>query len=374
MSSSTAKTKKVNNLNINIHKRQEAKDKLHVNNFDKTAKTKAEKADQDEASQRLAVLAGYDSNPLLSADYWSLNYKEPQLMDCIYNVNAHVNYVQALFEVDAIRIRSVADFGFGTGHLLANLCKKLQPRRVYGCEPSSVVVKEGMDRIELFHCADSSIAWRPPSVSTTTPTEEREEREEGGKSGERAWREEERPGGGHAPGPQSRVIKFEKCRMVLEQKDLMQWCAATTQYPWKKRVKLRSLTDDEETGSDDESCESDGPNTDDFKTKRGEDEEEELVRAVCAMSTDTEQEEKDVEEAEQQQQGPWFDLGCCTSVFQYLTEPQLAFIIPVLAERCRFLYLTVPTDIELGRQAGEVGFCFLFLLCLFLRSLYFWLN
>ncbi len=54
--------------------------------------------------------------------------------------------------------------------------------------------------------------------------------------------------------------------------------------------------------------------------------------------------------------GNKFDLGICTSVFQYLSDRDLKEIIPVLAHRIKFLYLTVPTDVELGRQVSELEF------------------
>jgi SAM-dependent methyltransferase len=51
-----------------------------------------------------------------------------------------------------------------------------------------------------------------------------------------------------------------------------------------------------------------------------------------------------------------FDLGICTSVFQYISDKDLKIILPVLAQRIKYLYLTVPTDIELGRQVSELDF------------------
>ncbi|WPU65816.1 class I SAM-dependent methyltransferase [Peredibacter starrii] len=51
-----------------------------------------------------------------------------------------------------------------------------------------------------------------------------------------------------------------------------------------------------------------------------------------------------------------FDLGICTSVFQYLTDKELKEVIPVLAKRVKYLYLTVPTNVELGRQISELEF------------------
>jgi hypothetical protein len=51
-----------------------------------------------------------------------------------------------------------------------------------------------------------------------------------------------------------------------------------------------------------------------------------------------------------------FDLGICTSVFQYLSDQDLEEIIPVIANRVKFLYLTVPTNEELKRQVSELEF------------------
>ena len=51
-----------------------------------------------------------------------------------------------------------------------------------------------------------------------------------------------------------------------------------------------------------------------------------------------------------------FDLGVCTSVFQYISDKDLKEIIPILSKRIKYLYLTVPTDVELGRQVSELDF------------------
>lgn len=51
-----------------------------------------------------------------------------------------------------------------------------------------------------------------------------------------------------------------------------------------------------------------------------------------------------------------FELGICTSVFQYIPDKELKEIIPILAKRIKYLYLTVPTDVELGRQVSELDF------------------
>ena len=51
-----------------------------------------------------------------------------------------------------------------------------------------------------------------------------------------------------------------------------------------------------------------------------------------------------------------FDLGICTSVFQYISDKDLKFILHILAKRIKYLYLTVPTDLELGRQVSDLDF------------------
>ncbi len=51
-----------------------------------------------------------------------------------------------------------------------------------------------------------------------------------------------------------------------------------------------------------------------------------------------------------------FDLGICTSVLQYLTDEEIKLVMPVLARRVRYLYLSVPTDLELKRQIEDVEF------------------
>jgi hypothetical protein len=51
-----------------------------------------------------------------------------------------------------------------------------------------------------------------------------------------------------------------------------------------------------------------------------------------------------------------FDLGLCTSVLQYLSDDEIKIVIPILAQRVRYLYLSVPTDLELKRQREEVKF------------------
>lgn len=51
-----------------------------------------------------------------------------------------------------------------------------------------------------------------------------------------------------------------------------------------------------------------------------------------------------------------FDLGLCTSVFQYIKTEDLELIVEKLSTRIKYLYLSVPTDVELKRQVEELEF------------------
>ncbi|WP_127713958.1 class I SAM-dependent methyltransferase [Halobacteriovorax sp. HLS] len=51
-----------------------------------------------------------------------------------------------------------------------------------------------------------------------------------------------------------------------------------------------------------------------------------------------------------------FDLGICTSVFQYLSDEEVRAVIPILAKRVKYLYFSVPTDKELNRQIEDLEF------------------
>lgn len=51
-----------------------------------------------------------------------------------------------------------------------------------------------------------------------------------------------------------------------------------------------------------------------------------------------------------------FDLGICTSVFQYISDDDLKIIIPILAKRVKYLYFSAPTDVEYKRQKTDFDF------------------
>ena len=51
-----------------------------------------------------------------------------------------------------------------------------------------------------------------------------------------------------------------------------------------------------------------------------------------------------------------YDLGICTSVFQYLTDEEIEKIVPVLSRQVKYLYFSCPTDKEFKRQKEEYDF------------------
>jgi hypothetical protein len=60
---------------------------------------------------------------------------------------------------------------------------------------------------------------------------------------------------------------------------------------------------------------------------------------------------------EQNKRSPMvYDLGICTSVLQYIPDEDIPFVMKCLSRRVKFLYFSVPTDIELDRQVSELEF------------------
>lgn len=51
-----------------------------------------------------------------------------------------------------------------------------------------------------------------------------------------------------------------------------------------------------------------------------------------------------------------FDLGICNSVLQYLCDDELSETLDGLAQKVKYLYLSIPTNIEYKRQREEFGF------------------
>ncbi|TNF00855.1 MAG: class I SAM-dependent methyltransferase [Deltaproteobacteria bacterium] len=52
----------------------------------------------------------------------------------------------------------------------------------------------------------------------------------------------------------------------------------------------------------------------------------------------------------------WFDLGICTSVFQYLSDEEIKYVLPILSRSVKYLYFSVPTDRELRYQVSDLEF------------------
>ncbi|CAH0991535.1 hypothetical protein SIN8267_01643 [Sinobacterium norvegicum] len=157
-----------------------------------------------------------------SENYWLENYADVDDMDGMYNARDHAHYLKAVFALDQIAIRSIADFGFGPGHLFSAALDTFKPYRSLGLEPSASAFIKAQTVLKRYQ-------------------------------------------------PQ------------LLQTDLASWCRDSSQH------------------------------------KR-------------------------------------FDLGICTSVLQYLNDQELAAVIPTLALRVKYLYLTVPTAAEQQRFVEEYQF------------------
>ena len=160
--------------------------------------------------------------------YWQDNYAEPELMDGVYNARARAQALKAFFDAEYIEMNSLIDFGFGLGHLFAQMIDVFRPHTVVGIEPSTYAFAQ---------------------VS------------------------------------QQRLSTIESTDITLLQTDLRSWSLAQP-------------------------------------------------RADHGL----------------------FDLGICTSVFQYLSDVEIKAVLPVMAQRVRFLYFAVPTDEELRYQARELNF------------------
>ena len=52
----------------------------------------------------------------------------------------------------------------------------------------------------------------------------------------------------------------------------------------------------------------------------------------------------------------YFDLGVATSIFQYLSDRHLEQVVPILASRFRWLYITIPTTDEYAFMKRQSGF------------------
>lgn len=61
-------------------------------------------------------------------------------------------------------------------------------------------------------------------------------------------------------------------------------------------------------------------------------------------------------ESEQFQDEKPYDLGICSSVLQYLDDDSIHDAMQSVFKKCRYLYISAPTDIELDRQIDDLEF------------------
>lgn len=51
-----------------------------------------------------------------------------------------------------------------------------------------------------------------------------------------------------------------------------------------------------------------------------------------------------------------YELGICSSVFQYLPSDSIKKVLPILSKKIKYLYLTVPTDLEQKMMKKDLDF------------------
>lgn len=159
-------------------------------------------------------------------DYWDALYKRATHIDGFSNGAEHAAYLKSLMYLDMVVVSSIADLGFGPGHLFSAFVQSFQPSRALGLEPSTVA----FDRLD------------------------------------------------------------------------------------------KSAFD---------------------------------VEGVCLKLLNT-----DVRTWTQRRPDGWtyFDLGVATSIFQYLSDRHFEEVVPVLAARFQWLYVTIPTTAEYAFMKGQSGF------------------
>lgn len=75
-------------------------------------------------------------------NYWTENYSEPEEMDGIVNALDHARYLKSFFDISFVKVSSIADLGFGLGHLFSAMLKEFKPYKSFGIEPSEHAFNE----------------------------------------------------------------------------------------------------------------------------------------------------------------------------------------------------------------------------------------
>lgn len=74
--------------------------------------------------------------------YWKQNYSDPEEMDGLANATEHIQYLYCLFELENVKVKKIADFGFGLGKLLEESCRIFVPKKVFALEPSKFAFEQ----------------------------------------------------------------------------------------------------------------------------------------------------------------------------------------------------------------------------------------
>lgn len=252
--------------------------------------------------------------------YWKDNFSDPQDMDCIGNAEHHAMYLKSFFAIEDMAIRSVLDVGFGLGYLTEEFYRVLQPAVVYALDPSrhatvellkrfapAAYAKDGCIRADTGAKGGSdkpSLLTRPTAGGIEAKKAKMKTQNVVCRSGFTILEDHKlrsgRPGRHYVLKNNPNSLSGPRCDFRIETLDAVDWARARTPYA---------------------PATLDPIDWEPLNAKPG-------VYHVCI----------------------------CTSVFQYLPDAELKEVVAALADRCYYLYMTVPTDKEFQRQVDELEF------------------
>lgn len=99
-------------------------------------------------------------------DYWKANYSDADDMDGVFNAKEHAEYVSAIFKLESVEVGSIADLGFGLGHMFKAFIEKFKPYRGLGLEISNYAFKKNdqsffknIDSMDLELLNMDALSW-----------------------------------------------------------------------------------------------------------------------------------------------------------------------------------------------------------------------
>jgi ubiquinone/menaquinone biosynthesis C-methylase UbiE len=82
------------------------------------------------------------NNLPFNSQYWEEMYEEDEksVIDGIFNAKEHSKYCKSFFNLIEIKIKTIADIGFGKGLLLKEFAKQFKPEKIIALDPSKECV------------------------------------------------------------------------------------------------------------------------------------------------------------------------------------------------------------------------------------------